>query len=83
MEFSDDEREVSVEELDTAVLEGYDLDLKEVVREQILLALPEQAFCREDCKGLCEKCGANRNLIDCKCTESDIDPRWSALKNLL
>jgi uncharacterized protein len=52
------------------------------VREQILLNLPEQVFCKEDCKGLCQKCGANRNLIDCKCDSDETDPRWAALKNL-
>jgi uncharacterized protein len=56
--------------------------LTELVREQILLAVPEQVFCREDCKGLCLKCSANRNLIDCNCEEKEIDPRWAALKNL-
>ena len=58
------------------------LDLKEIIREQILLNLPEQVFCTPDCKGLCPKCGANRNLIDCNCNETEIDPRWAALKNL-
>ena len=68
--------------MDVSVIEGFEIDLTELVREQILLNLPEQVFCREDCKGLCEKCGANRNLINCNCEEKEIDPRWSALKNL-
>ncbi|MGH7783338.1 MAG: DUF177 domain-containing protein, partial [Candidatus Binatia bacterium] len=54
----------------------------EVVREQILLDLPDQVFCTENCRGLCPKCGANRNLIDCKCEEDNVDPRWAALNNL-
>ena len=76
------EAELRGEDLDVSILEGNEIDLNELVREQILLNLPEQIFCREDCKGLCEKCGANRNLINCNCLESEIDPRWSALKNL-
>jgi uncharacterized protein len=76
------EAELKAEDLDVSVFEGDKINLTELVREQILLNLPEQVFCREDCKGLCEKCGANRNLIDCKCIEKEIDPRWSALKNL-
>ena len=76
------EREVDSGELDLSELESDDIDLKEVVREQILLDLPEQVFCRADCKGLCPKCGANRNLIDCKCENEDVDPRWAALKDL-
>jgi len=76
------EAELSTKDLDVSVIEGNEIDLTELVREQILLNLPEQVFCREDCKGLCEKCGANRNLIDCNCKEKEIDPRWAALKNL-
>lgn len=76
------EAELNAKDLDVSVIEGNEIDLTELVREQILLNLPEQVFCREDCKGLCEKCGANRNLIDCNCKEKEIDPRWAALKNL-
>ena len=78
---ADKEREVSPDDLDTDVLADEQLDLKEVVREQILLNLPGQVFCKADCKGLCPKCGADRNLIDCKCNEEEIDPRWAALKD--
>ena len=76
------EAELNANDLDVSVFEGDKIDLTELVREQILLNLPEQVFCREDCKGLCEKCGANRNLIDCNCKEKEVDPRWAALKNL-
>ena len=76
------ETELNRSELETAVFEGDELDVNELVREQILLNLPEQTFCKEDCKGLCPKCGQNRNLTDCKCEENEIDPRWAALKEL-
>ena len=75
------DHELSLDDLDIGILAGNELDLNELAREQILLALPDQVFCKEDCKGLCVKCGANRNLIDCKCKEKEIDPRWSALKS--
>jgi uncharacterized protein len=77
------EAELQPDDLDLSISEDDRIDLKELVREQILLNLPEQVLCREDCKGLCQKCGANRNLIDCKCEENEIDPRWSALKDLI
>jgi uncharacterized protein len=76
------EAEIKEQDLDVSIFEGDQIDLTELVREQILLALPEQVFCREDCKGLCQKCSANRNLIDCTCEEKEVDPRWAALKNL-
>lgn len=76
------EAELQENDLDITIFEGDKIDLTEFVREQLLLNLPEQIFCKEDCRGLCEKCGANRNLLDCKCIEKETDPRWSALKNL-
>jgi uncharacterized protein len=76
------EHEINAADLETDELQGNTLDLTQLAREQILLNIPEQFFCREDCKGLCEKCGENLNLIDCNCGKDEIDPRWAALKNL-
>jgi len=76
------EHELHGEDLDYDAIEGERLDLNALVREQLLLNMPQQIFCREDCCGLCEKCGANRNLIDCKCETDEVDPRWAALKDL-
>ena len=81
-ETTDTEAEIGDHELDESLAEDGKIDMAEVVREQILLAMPEQVFCREGCKGLCPKCGANLNLIDCRCADDDIDPRWAALKSL-
>ena len=58
------------------------IDLTEIAREQILLDIPQQFFCREDCQGLCQKCGTNLNSEDCDCDDTEIDPRWAVLKNL-
>ncbi|MDQ3375163.1 MAG: DUF177 domain-containing protein [Acidobacteriota bacterium] len=76
------EAELKADDLDVSIIEDDKIELKELVREQILLAIPAQVFCREDCKGLCQKCGANRNLIDCNCEEKEIDPRWQSLREL-
>ncbi len=75
------EKELDINELEISIVENEEIDLKELVREQILLNVPAQFFCREDCKGLCGVCGADKNLIDCNCEEKKFDPRWSALKN--
>lgn len=77
------EAELRGDDLDIAISEDDRVDMTELVREQILLNLPEQVLCKDDCKGLCPKCGADRNLIDCKCEEKEIDPRWSALEDLI
>ena len=46
------------------------IDLGLELREEVLLALPTQVLCREDCKGLCPVCGGNRNLVPCQCEEA-------------
>lgn len=76
------ETELAIADMDESLVIGGRVDLTDAVREQILLALPEQTFCREDCLGLCPQCGNNRNLIHCNCDDKRIDPRWAALKNL-
>ena len=78
----EDKLEIAGEDLAESFVAGGIIDLKEVVREQLLLNLPEQVYCRDDCRGLCPKCGANRNLIDCRCDDDEVDPRWAALKSL-
>ena len=74
--------ELTEEELELAVFDGDVVDVDEIVREQLLLAVPSQVLCREDCKGLCATCGTNRNLADCDCEDTDIDPRWAELKKI-
>lgn len=69
-------------EVEIAFHDGEGLDLKEVLREQVLLALPMQRLCREDCLGLCPHCGANRNVLACSCTPEVLDERWAALRRL-
>lgn len=76
------EAELRADDLEVSILKNDRIDLTELAREQILLNVTTQIFCREDCKGLCQKCGASRNLIDCNCETKEVDPRWSALKNL-
>lgn len=59
----------------------HDLDLRPAIREQWLLAVPALVVCREDCKGLCPKCGADLNAGACNCAPVR-DPRWDALRSL-
>jgi uncharacterized protein len=63
--------------------EHHILDLTEVVRQDLWLALPMEALCRPDCAGICPSCGGNRNLGECQCDEAPIDPRWAALQALI
>jgi uncharacterized protein len=74
--------ELQDEDLYFAPLRGDAVDLDEIVREQILLALPARQLCRDDCKGLCQSCGADLNQGACDCPPAEVDPRWAALKEL-
>jgi uncharacterized protein len=69
-------------EIDLGFYEGEGVELADALREQILLSLPMQLFCRPDCKGLCPYCGANRNTSECGCRQPLADPRWAPLKDL-
>ncbi len=57
--------------------EHREIDLSEAVRQYALLALPMKPLCREDCAGLCPRCGHNLNLGPCDCPTSDLDPRFA------
>lgn len=59
---------------------SYDITAR--VREALILALPLKPLCRDDCKGLCPRCGTDLNTSTCRCQEEKSDPRWSKLKEL-
>lgn len=62
--------------------QGQGLELNDILHEQVVLALPLQRLCREDCLGICPACGQNRNLTPCQCAEAKVDERWAALRNI-
>ena len=64
---AEDERELSESELDYEFFDGEVIDLEQLVAEEILLALPLQSLCSDECRGLCPGCGANRNRQACRC----------------
>ena len=74
--------ELEETDLTVSLFDGETIDVDELLREQILLAVPEQTLCLEGCKGLCPGCGADQNLKQCGCEGADTDPRWAALKKL-
>jgi uncharacterized protein len=75
--------EVAISEAETEIgyYQGEGLLLEDALREQVLLATPVRALCREDCKGLCPQCGRNLNVEQCNC-EHVSDPRWLALNDI-
>ena len=70
-------------ELDYVLIEDGVLDVEAPLTEQLLLALPTKVLCKEDCRGLCPKCGHDRNDGDCGCDLHEPDPRLACLAKLL
>lgn len=84
------ERSIEIHELyqenrtdpDAFPIENDQIDLRPMVRESILLDVPDDPLCRVDCPGLCPVCGADLATETCHCDTSTIDPRWSVLSEL-
>ena len=77
-----DELSVTDAEAEIGYYQGDGLLLEDVLREQLLLALPLKVTCSEDCRGLCLHCGKNLNQEKCSCTVPMEDPRWAALREI-
>ncbi len=61
----------------------YSLEVEELLKDDIFLEFPVKLLCREDCRGLCPRCGKNLNDGECGCNKNEPDPRLAALKALL
>ncbi|MCI6887388.1 MAG: DUF177 domain-containing protein [Lachnospiraceae bacterium] len=72
-----------VEDLDEQpYVSGYNLDVDQLLSNELLLNLPMKVLCKEDCKGICNRCGANLNHMTCSCDRSSPDPRMSVIQDL-
>ncbi|HEY3914495.1 MAG TPA: DUF177 domain-containing protein, partial [Verrucomicrobiae bacterium] len=76
------EDEIDEAAIEVGFYEGNGLQLDDVFREVVLLALPMQIVCEEACRGICPVCGQNRNQRECNCQTKTADDRWNSLKNL-
>lgn len=77
---SEKEREEEMEEM--SYLSGYELDVDRFIFEEILVAFPVKILCKEDCKGICNVCGADLNAGECGCDRTVIDPRMAAVQDI-
>jgi DUF177 domain-containing protein len=78
------EEEVAIDEGESEIgfYEGGGMELEDILRERVLLALPMQKVCSETCRGICPVCGKNRNDGACECKPDTTDDRWEALRKL-
>lgn len=79
---SGEEKELGEEDLSTGFYQGDVINVDDLAREQIELALAMARLCSEECRGLCPECGANLNERQCACTTRQADQRWAALEQL-
>ena len=84
MSFIAKEEEIGIDEGEAEIgfYEDGGLELEDILREQILLALPMQRVCDEACLGICPVCGADRNETQCDCRVQPANDCWGALRNL-
>ena len=75
----DEEVELDDKETRTAFFTGTKLAISEILREQLLLALPMKPLCKVDCKGLCPSCGTNLNVNTCQCPQEQFSPHMDTL----
>lgn len=64
---------------DSYRVSGKEIHLEPMLRDALVLELPLNPVCREDCLGMCSGCGKNLNETECICTQDEIDPRWAGL----
>jgi uncharacterized protein len=76
------DHELSSDEMDVGYYSDDEIDIKDIVREQMLLVVPIKQLCSSDCKGLCPDCGKDLNTGSCGCRDVKVDPRFSKLSEL-
>ena len=78
----EDHHDPSEEDDEVSTLEGDLVDLEPLLRDAVVLALPFQPLCEDDCPGLCPECGARLKDDPDHAHEEPIDPRWAGLAGL-
>jgi uncharacterized protein len=73
--------ELTAEELEISHYQEDFIDLTSIICEQIILQIPIKTLCKEECKGLCPRCGINLNTSSCNCHLDVVDNRMAVLKN--
>ena len=68
---------------DVVVFSGHTLDIDDIVINNFLMNISAKFLCKDDCKGLCPKCGKDLNESECNCSDDEIDPRWAALAEIM
>lgn len=80
LNLSEEEREEKEE--DSSFIDGDELSVDELVRNELIIQWPIRVLCKDDCKGICSRCGVNLNFQTCDCDTTGLDPRMAAIKDI-
>ena len=80
MKLTDQERIESLDE--SSYIQDKQLDTEKLLHNEILIRWPMRVLCKEDCKGICSRCGANLNQGSCDCDTADLDPRMAVITDI-
>lgn len=80
MKLTDQERIESLDE--SSYIQDKQLDTEKLLHNEILIRWPMRVLCKENCKGICSRCGANLNQGSCDCDTADLDPRMAVITDI-
>lgn len=80
MKQTDEDRAADLDE--QFYINGYNLDVDQLVGNELTLNLPMKVLCSEDCKGICNRCGTNLNHETCDCDTRSLDPRMAVIQDI-
>ena len=80
MNLSEREREEALD--GQPFISGHNLDVDRLVCDELIVNMPMKVLCREDCRGICNRCGANLNHGKCDCDVTELDPRMSVIRDI-
>jgi len=72
------------EELDeSSFIQGFNLDVEQLLLREMVISWPTKILCCEECEGLCTVCGGSKSTVSCDCEDTGLDPRMSVVRDLL
>ena len=80
LEVTEEERLEALDE--QSYINGYNLDVDQLVYGELIVNMPMKVLCSDSCKGICNRCGINLNFESCHCDDTELDPRMSVIRDI-
>ena len=82
IDMNESENDGAEDDKDLFFIDENELDIEKLVYNEVLINLPMKILCSENCKGICNRCGANLNSQTCDCDTTELDPRMSKIRDI-